>query len=105
MKEAGVLSAIGSNTTKQVGTSLAEKVTRIPGSGGLGKAVAAPRSLNKVRVGAALLGAAAAAGTGAALMTKKKDQEKQAAVGLLIEAGINFDTAVNLVEKKAAQLA
>lgn len=37
-------------------------------------------------------------------MASKKDQEKQAAVGLLIEAGIDFENAVMAVEKKAAEL-
>lgn len=35
---------------------------------------------------------------------KNNDQEKQAAVGLLIESGVDFDSAVQMVEKKASEL-
>jgi hypothetical protein len=38
-------------------------------------------------------------------MSKKNtDQEKQAAVSLLVDAGIDFNNAVELVEKKASEL-
>lgn len=47
--------------------------------------------------------AAVGAGVTAAVM-KNKDQEKQAAVGLLVESGVDFDSAVQMVEKKASEL-
>jgi hypothetical protein len=93
---------------KVAGTSLAPKVTRIPGTGGATKNILGEtRSLNKTRVAAGVAGAAAVgAGMGVlAAKGKSKDQEKQAAVGLLVEAGVDFDNAVDLVEKKAAELA
>jgi hypothetical protein len=63
------------------------------------------RTLNKARVAGAALGAAAVAGgVMAATNNKKQNQEKQAAVGLLVETGLDFDTAVELVEKKASEL-
>lgn len=104
MKEAGALTVIG-KAGKSVASLAEGTATRIPGSGGIERQLAAPRQLNKLRVGAAVSGAALAGAGIAAMSGKKKDQEKQAAVGLLINAGIDFDTAVNLVEKKAAQLA
>lgn len=104
MKEAGALTLVG-NATQKVGTSLAEKVTRIPGTGGAVNQAGMGRTLNKTRVGAAVAGAAlAGAGIAAIASHKDKNQEKQAAVGLLIQTGIDYDTAVNLVSKKASQL-
>jgi hypothetical protein len=91
---------------KVSGTSLAQKVTRIPGSGsGPKNVMGAPRTLNKARVAAAATGAGALGLGVGAVMQKKKDQEKQAAVNLLIESGLDFESAVTLVEKKAAELA
>lgn len=37
-------------------------------------------------------------------MTKNNDQEKQAAVGLLVETGVDFEDAVKMVEKKASEM-
>ena len=89
----------------KAGTSLAPKLTRIPGTGGPVNAASKIVGLSgKGKVAAGIAGATAVgAGVGAA-MTNKKNQEKQAAVGLLIEAGVDFESAVSMVEKKAAQL-
>lgn len=48
-------------------------------------------------------GAAAAVGAGAAVAAKRS-QEKQAAVNALLEAGVDFDQAVGLVQAKSEQL-
>lgn len=47
---------------------------------------------------------AAAIGAGVTAAVKNNSQEKQAAVGLLIDSGVDFDSAVELVEKKAAEI-
>lgn len=66
-------------------------------------AVGSVKTLNKARVAAAA-GGAAAVGVGVGAAVTKKNQEKQAAVGLLMDVGIDFDMAVDLVERKSAQL-
>ncbi|MNK09997.1 hypothetical protein D3C87_280070 [compost metagenome] len=97
MKEAGVLSIAG----RKMGTSLAEKTSKIPGTGGATKKIVGLSPLGKkTALGAGLIGAAAAG----MAMSAKNNQEKQAAVNLLIDAGIDYGTAVALVEKKAEEL-
>ena len=55
----------------------------------------------KVAIGA---GAAGLAGLGAAAAAKGRDNEKKAAVDSLMEAGVDFDSAVTLVNDKAQEL-
>jgi hypothetical protein len=51
-----------------------------------------------------LAGAAGAAVGGAAALAAKRGQEKKAAVSALVDAGVDFDQAIALVNAKAAQL-
>lgn len=51
-----------------------------------------------------LAGAAGAAVGGAAALAAKRNHEKKAAVSALVDAGVDFDQAVLLVDAKAAQI-
>lgn len=55
----------------------------------------------KMAIGAGMAGAAGAA---TALAMRRRGQEKKAALDALVESGVDFDSAVHLVESKAAEL-
>ena len=110
VKSAGAFQAAakavgGSNRVIRKGAVMAEKATRAVGAGAAratdaAKSAAGYAKANPGRVAAGAAGAAVGAGAAAAAMGR----EKKAAVDQLMAYGVDFDSAVEAVNAKAAEI-